>query len=68
MTDQAVKRYQYLLRTAEPDQIEQAHEHAFASMTPEERQQVLVAERAQQAALPVIDLRVQLDEGGFERR
>ncbi|GMA20940.1 hypothetical protein MM440_00645 [Arsenicicoccus piscis] len=39
----AVTRYQYLLRTASPDQIEQAHEQAFAAMTPAERQQVLQA-------------------------
>lgn len=39
----AVERYQYLLRTASPDQIEQAHTQAFAAMTPAERQEVLAA-------------------------
>lgn len=39
----AVARYQYLLRTSSPDQIEQAHQQAFAAMTAEERQQVLTA-------------------------
>jgi hypothetical protein len=35
-----IERYRYLLRTAPPDAIEQAHAEAFASMTPEQRQQV----------------------------
>jgi hypothetical protein len=39
--DQAVERYRYLLRTAPPDQIEQAHAEAFAKLTPEQRRQVL---------------------------
>jgi hypothetical protein len=38
-----VERYRYLLRTASPEQIEQAHEDAFAALTPAERQQVLAA-------------------------
>ncbi|MCA0290760.1 MAG: hypothetical protein LCH82_03735 [Actinobacteria bacterium] len=38
-----VERYQYLLRTATPDNIEKAHEQAFASMTPAERAEVLEA-------------------------
>lgn len=38
-----VTRYQYLLRTASPDQIEQAHAEAFAAMTPAERQTVLAS-------------------------
>lgn len=42
-TTDAVARYQYLLRTASPDQIEQAHEKAFAAMSQAERQQVLQA-------------------------
>lgn len=41
--DGALARYQYLLRTASPDSIEQAHEQAFAAMSAEERQQVLAA-------------------------
>jgi hypothetical protein len=39
--EQAVERYRYLLRTAPPDQIEQAHAEAFAQLTPEQRRQVL---------------------------
>ncbi|HET8601043.1 MAG TPA: hypothetical protein VFL99_12010 [Segeticoccus sp.] len=38
---QAIERYQYLLRTAPPEKIEQAHEQAFARLTPEQRQEVL---------------------------
>ncbi|MBO1767287.1 hypothetical protein [Allobranchiibius sp. GilTou38] len=37
----AIERYQYLLRTAPPDKIEQAHQEAFAQLTPQQRQQVL---------------------------
>ncbi|MFP5347195.1 MAG: hypothetical protein ACLGIA_09215 [Actinomycetes bacterium] len=37
----AVERYRYLLRTAPPDQIERAHEEAFATLTPSQRQEVL---------------------------
>jgi hypothetical protein len=37
----AVERYTYLLRTAPPDQIEQAHAEAFAKLTPEQRREVL---------------------------
>lgn len=33
----AVERYRYLLRTAPPEAIEQAHEEAFARLTPEQR-------------------------------
>src|SRR3954465_1041514 len=39
--DQALERYRYLLRTAPPDQIEQAHAEAFAQLTPEQRRQGL---------------------------
>jgi len=39
--DRAVARYQYLLRTAPPERIEQVHEEAFAALSPEQRQQVL---------------------------
>lgn len=37
----AVQRYEYLLRTARPEQLEQAHTEAFAQLTPAQRQQVL---------------------------
>lgn len=29
--EQAIERYRYMLRTAPPDQVEQAHAEAFAS-------------------------------------
>lgn len=37
----AVERYRYMLRTAPPDTVEQAHAEAFAKLTPEQRQKVL---------------------------
>ena len=37
----AVERYRYMLRTAPPETIEQAHAEAFAKLTPEQRQKVL---------------------------
>jgi hypothetical protein len=37
----AVERYQYLLRTAPPDTLEEAHAEAFARLTPEQRHLVL---------------------------
>jgi hypothetical protein len=39
--EQAIERYKYMLRTASPEAIEQAHEEAFAKLTPEQRQMVL---------------------------
>lgn len=39
--DQAIARYRYLLRTAPPEQIEQAHAEAFGQLTVDQRQQVL---------------------------
>jgi hypothetical protein len=39
--ERAIERYRYLLRTAPPEQIEQAHAEAFAKLTPEQRRQVL---------------------------
>lgn len=37
----AVERYRYLLRTAPPETIEEAHAEAFAQLTPEQRTLVL---------------------------
>lgn len=37
----AVERYRYLLRTAPPDAVEQAHAEAFARLTPQQRRRVL---------------------------
>jgi hypothetical protein len=41
--EQAVARYRYMLATAPPDEIERAHEEAFARLTPEQRRQALQA-------------------------
>jgi hypothetical protein len=38
---QALERYRYMLQTAPPETIEQAHEEAFRKLTPEQRRQVL---------------------------
>ena len=39
--EEALARYRYLIRTAPPEAIEQAHAEAFARLTPEQRRQVL---------------------------
>jgi hypothetical protein len=39
--DQAIARYRYLLKTAPPETIEQAHAEAFGRLTPEQRRMVL---------------------------
>lgn len=36
----AIARYDYLLRTADPDRVEQMHREAFARLTPEQRAHV----------------------------
>lgn len=36
----AIARYDYLLSTADPHQVEQVHREAFARLTPEQREQV----------------------------
>jgi len=41
--EQAIARYQYLVRTAPPEDIERAHAEAFASLTPAQRHDMLVA-------------------------
>ena len=38
---QALARYRYMLQTAPPEALEQAHAEAFAQLTPEQRQMVL---------------------------
>jgi hypothetical protein len=40
---QALARYRYMLATAPPEDIERAHEEAFARLTPEQRQEALRA-------------------------
>jgi len=37
----AIERYRYLLRTAPPERVEEAHAEAFAKLTPDQRRQVL---------------------------
>jgi len=44
--EQAIARYRYMLRTAPPEAIEQAHTEAFARLTPEQRRMVLEQLRA----------------------
>jgi hypothetical protein len=39
--ERALERYRYLVRTAPPERIEQAHEEAFAKLTPEQRRLAL---------------------------
>ena len=41
--EQALARYRYLLRTAPPEAIEQAHAEAFAQLSPEQRRLALAA-------------------------
>ena len=43
--EQALARYRYMLKTAPPETIEQAHAEAFAQLTPAQRRQVLEAMR-----------------------
>jgi hypothetical protein len=44
--EQAIARYRYMLRTAPPEAIEQAHTEAFARLSPEQRRKVLEQLRA----------------------
>lgn len=39
--EEAIARYRYLLETAPPERIEEAHAEAFAKLTPDQRRQVL---------------------------
>ena len=39
--EQALARYRYMLKTAPPDTIEQAHVEAFAKLTPQQRRTLL---------------------------
>lgn len=41
--EQAISRYRYMLATAPPEDIEQAHKEAFERLTPEQRRQALQA-------------------------
>jgi hypothetical protein len=77
--DAAIERYRYLLRTAPPDRIEQAHAEAFAALTPEQRRLVLTelgsrvpaSERAPSddpAALARMATRAEMREPGMLER
>ena len=39
--ERTLQRYRYMLRTAPPETLEQAHQEAFAKLTPAQRAQVL---------------------------
>jgi hypothetical protein len=41
--EQALARYRYMLQSAPPEDIERAHEEAFARLTPDQRRQALQA-------------------------
>jgi hypothetical protein len=41
--EQALARYRYMLATAPPEEVERAHEEAFAQLSPEQRRQALLA-------------------------
>lgn len=58
--DQAIERYRYLLRTAPPETIEQAHAEAFAQLTPEQRRQLLQEMRG---TVPAAEL-AQVEQSG----
>ena len=45
--EQALARYRYMLKTAPPETIEQAHLEAFARLTPQQRQMLLEQLRAE---------------------
>jgi len=45
--EQAIARYRYMLKTAPPETIEQAHAEAFAKLTPDQRRKLLDQLRAE---------------------
>jgi hypothetical protein len=53
----AVDRYRYLLRTAQPDAVEEVHAEAFAKLTPQQRRMVFeeLSQNAAAADRPVSD-------------
>src|SRR3954452_23724640 len=55
--ERALERWRYLVRTAPPERIEQAHEEAFAALTPEQRRLAL-----EQLSRQVPDERVRGDD------
>ncbi|MEU4361738.1 cation-transporting ATPase [Promicromonospora sp. NPDC023987] len=61
---QAIARYDYLMRTAEPHQIEQIHAESFARLTPAQREAVL---RRMQTELPAHEQPRSADVGDLSR-
>ena len=55
--EQAIERYRYMLKTAPPETIEQAHAEAFAQLTPEQRRLVLqrMAESVPASERPLVE-------------
>jgi hypothetical protein len=78
--EQALARYRYMLKTAPPETIEQAHVEAFAKLTPQQRRMLLeqllaevpVADRAYAAenpqALARLATRAEVREPGIMER
>jgi hypothetical protein len=60
----ALAKYDYLLRTASPEQLEQAHHDAFARLTPQQRQQVLTRMNTE---LPPVERGTDDSAGGMAR-
>jgi hypothetical protein len=58
--EQALARYQYMLKTAPPETLEQAHAEAFAKLTPEQRS--LLLQRLAESAPP--SERASAEQGG----
>lgn len=51
--EQALARYRYMLKTAPPEAIEQAHAEAFAKLTPQQRRMLLDELRAEVPATEI---------------
>lgn len=60
----AIARYDYLLKTARPEQLEQVHRDAFARLTPVQREQVDAQLRAQ---LPATEHPASAEPGDLAR-
>jgi hypothetical protein len=58
--EQALARYRYMLKTAPPETLEQAHAEAFAKLTPEQRS--LLLQRLAESAPPAE--RASAEQGG----
>ncbi|PZE63864.1 cation-transporting ATPase [Curtobacterium sp. MCBD17_021] len=60
----AIAKYDYLLKTADPERLEQAHHDAFARLSPEQRQQVL---QRLNAEVPQVDRSTDASPAGLAR-